>query len=152
MRVLQRTVLQNTQPGHSKFYEVNLCQDNNVYQDKDKTYAVICRWGKIKDFESDKTAEQKKIAGCSKTQALGTYEGIITEKQNRKGYAIHRTFDFEDKYIYQEIDDVNETHLERVAHGGLKPKLGDRTELLEVPMGYDSGSWWRTTGDLDRQL
>lgn len=150
MKVLQRTILRNTEPGHYKFYEVNLCQDNYAVLEKNKTYAVICRWGRIESFKSDSTQKQKKIAGVTKAQAYGTFDGMV-QKKRQKQYRIYQELDFSGKYA--EIEDTNVTTNERLARLEAAPQLGDRTETLEVPLEYTSNEWWKgSVSDLDREL
>lgn len=155
MRVLERTVLHCTEGSHNKFYEVNLCSskagsglgdDVSIFHDA-KDYAVICRWGRIEAFDSDNTAEQKKVSRVTKMQALGTYNSMVGKKLG-KGYKVYKTFSFYGQF--KEIDDTNQTAAER-AKKITSIKLHDRTETLEIPMGSGWGVGSRIS-NVDREL
>lgn len=148
MRVLKRSVLQNTLPGHHKFYELNLCEEHqgtNPYR-----HRVVARWGRIEKFESGNTQQQVKCQGRTDGGAQMEFNKLRREKL-AKGYVVFREFNYTNQF--KELDERAALEAKRIGLQPVipkpKPELGDRTEVLETPVEQ---AWWKGVSDLDRDL
>jgi predicted DNA-binding WGR domain protein len=118
----RQVILNNTKPGHNKYYELTI-----KYQDD--AYYVVARWGRIEHFKDGNPQQQVKAHSSTYGSAVANLERIVQEKK-KKGYDLIK--DSEDKSVKFE----SKSQEKRIAKQ-TQPTF-DRTEHVEVIVT----DWW----------
>ena len=134
MVIVERTVLQNTLPGHNKYYEICIVEDGEVDH-----YRVVCRWGRVESFKSDSAQQQVKASRVGISRARMIAENL-EYKKSQKGYVC---------FSKGSSSKVAAKPAPAKLKAGAEPSLPDRTEIHKVPV---EGDWWNEILSVDRVI
>lgn len=137
-KVTRQIVLQNTLPGHNKFYEVTIRRMEEI-EDVEQPYYVEARWGRIEHFKDGNPQHQVKGENCSYNDANAILGDLMFAKL-KKGYKT-----VQDTASGHPVNEYNtgKSTAKKVATLPAEVKPFERTEHIEVaPI-----DWWNKLGE-----